>query len=285
LIKVGPSEGKYEEVFSGLAILLLENENARTKNMVGKDARKRERASSMGFGRRLLGVRKKDRLNRLYLYGDAIPELGTLNTGYGLDDWYAAFLRENSDKTPDIIFERAQKYQDMYCGTRKPLHKEELRTAGGGLLQWEDAICPESKTDGTRECKISMQPELELHFKNILDYAAVNAPVYSKGEKTKPAREAQALLIDGHTGEILANAYYNIESEDKIFAPRFPKFKKWGDYVLDLDYARTQNNKTLKNFGCRLDDLKKEQKERKRLRSKRRARNISQPRKKKFLRV
>jgi hypothetical protein len=154
---------------------------------------------------------------RHYVYGGLVPELGWVNPydgglSLGLDGWvHVATLEHNAHLLSKPALE-----PETACGTLKPQADN------------YESICAPSKLDGVLECRVALQPELEIRLRHLLELASQAPELFPKPASGRPARLAQraeVALLAGDTGEILARADFVPGRASTAYAPRTPEIE------------------------------------------------------------
>ncbi|MGN6109290.1 MAG: hypothetical protein ACTHU0_29555 [Kofleriaceae bacterium] len=145
-----------------------------------------------------------DRARRAYPYGAALAELGWVNPydvdrSLGLDGWiHAAHAR------PDA----APPAAPAMCGTLSPPTAPRER------------VCAPNPHDGVLECRVSLQPELALSLRRIIDGVLAD-PKPHTGRAVHPVR-ASYVVMRGDTGELLAQGNVVPGRPALAYAPTSP---------------------------------------------------------------
>ncbi len=146
-------------------------------------------------------TRVGDRARRAYPYGAALAELGWVNPfdvdhSLGLDGWiHAAQARPASSP--------------VACGTLAPPAVP------------RDRVCSPSPLDGVTECRVTLQPELSLSLRRIID-DMIARPAPHTGRDVSPVRAAY-VAIRGDTGELLAQGNVVPGRPALAYAPEAPE--------------------------------------------------------------
>lgn len=171
---------------------------------------------------------------RYYVYGGALPEVGWATARLGLDGWVkagaAAYRKPPRDDTHDKAADdqnEASRYQTFvanYCGTRRPLFASNSPAASAFA-----SVCRESPTDAVLECRTSLQPELAIRLRHLLQLIALDPGIlyeHPPSDLKLPLRSSFALLR-GDTGEILAQGDFVPGRESTAYAPRTSAIEKY----------------------------------------------------------
>ena len=179
------------------------------------------------------GGRRRD-----YVFGGLIPELGWLNPSsvgqsLGLDGWARAALSRRAD--PFGPTTRATPTDDpdaefvvRACGRRDPI------TPGtGGEADAFRRVCAASRLDNVMECRVGIQPELELELRHLLEVVTLDPKVVMDGQN--PAIASSFALIRGDSGEIVAQANFVPGRQTSAYAPGSAAIEK---YLIDAREQR-----------------------------------------------
>ena len=154
---------------------------------------------------------------RHYVYGGLVPELGWVNPydgglSLGLDGWvHVAALEHNAHLLSKPALEG-----EAACGTLRPPPEK------------YESVCAPSPLDGVLECRVALQPELEIRLRHLLELASQAPELFPKPASGRPARlaeRAEAALLAGDTGEILARADFVPGRASTAYAPRTPEIE------------------------------------------------------------
>ncbi len=149
---------------------------------------------------------------RFYLYGNLLPEVGWVNrfrerSSVGLDGWVRVAASE---------YAGADSPSAGMCGTLSPPSVE------------LDRVCAQSPVDGVLECRVALQPELEIRLAHLTELIALD-PVGFAGRRDKrwsaPVRAAYT-LIRGDTGELVAQSQFVPGRESSAYAPATPELEQ-----------------------------------------------------------
>src|SRR5262249_10398412 len=151
----------------------------------------------------------------------------------GLDGWtsVAAASYERgatlSTQTAGLPSPHAR-FADAYCGTLDP---PVPAATGSDVDKAFGRVCAPSPLDGVLECRVSLQPELEIRLRHILELTSLRPELVST-KKFHPAVASSFALLRGDTGEILAQGTFVPGRESTAYAPATPSLEKY------LIYAR-----------------------------------------------
>jgi hypothetical protein len=155
---------------------------------------------------------------RHYIYGGLVPELGWVNPyaaslSLGLDGWVRVAAHEHAAR----VLPKSAPEPAPTCGTLKPVPDD------------YGAVCAPSPLDGVLECRVTLQPELEIRMRHLLELASQAPELFPRGKSGRvgrPAQRAEAALLAGDSGEILARAEFVPGRESTAYAPRTPEIEQ-----------------------------------------------------------
>ena len=154
----------------------------------------------------LLADRVGDR--RHYVYAGALPELGWVNRfdlrrSLGLDGWVHAAVTATEPPEP------------IECGTLAPPRDTAAVPA---------TVCAPSDADGVLECRVAIDPQLELRLRHLTELLALDPRPLAK--EASPATRAAFVLLRGDTGEILAAGDFVPGRASPVYAPGTPAIER-----------------------------------------------------------
>jgi hypothetical protein len=172
---------------------------------------------------------------RHYVYGGLLPELGWINPyagrmSVGLDGWIRAALTEYErpgtlqadDPAAAGIGWLDGSVRTPYCGTlAAPVALGPPVAEPGHAAPY--SVCARSPLDGVIECRVSVQPELSVQLRHLLELVALDAARF--GRFLPPTRAAFALLR-GDTGEVLAQGDFVPGRASSAYAPTTPALEQ-----------------------------------------------------------
>ncbi|MCE9575606.1 MAG: hypothetical protein K8W52_20815 [Deltaproteobacteria bacterium] len=171
---------------------------------------------------------------RRYVYGGDLPELGWIDPyraagSLGLDGWVHAAVAEE----PSAILAPAPS---------SPTPTPPSTPSSSPTPSWTDAAlarpycgtlappptpspCAPSATDGVIECRVTVQPELELQLRNLTELIAADPTAWA-GKGIPPTRAA-FLVERGDTGAILASGEVVPGRASSAFSPGNPGLDRY----------------------------------------------------------
>jgi hypothetical protein len=181
---------------------------------------------------------------RHYTYGGLLPELGWVNPyqprlSLGLDGWVHVAVAEHAAATaladlaggaarPDDTSGALASFQEAACGTLRPFGSE-APPAEAARRTW-GRVCARSPLDGVLECQVSLQPELEIRLRHLLELASLEPekfPPLLSGRSARPPARAEFALLAGNTGEILARGDFVAGRQSTAYAPASPALTQY----------------------------------------------------------
>ncbi len=190
---------------------------------------------------------------RFYVYGSLLPELGW-STGYqwlGLDGWIKKavsdftvapiqFTDDPDEKqltlqmAADKMLEQRKKFQSDFCGTLEP--PVEPVSATEDPYRQLEPVCTRSRLDGVLECRVSVQPELELQLRHMLELTSQRPEIMPYSGQ--PSIRSALALLRGDTGEIVAQSAFVPGRESSVLAPRTARLEQ--QLIKELETKRIQ---------------------------------------------
>ncbi|WP_224365502.1 MFS transporter [Hyalangium versicolor] len=184
---------------------------------------------------------------RAYVYGGLVPELGWSGSGsahaLGLDGWIQTALLEHNrsldwlvkpESDKDNSIQETSRFINQYCGLLAPLRPDKA----------SPAVCTANDDDGVLECRVTIQPELEIRLRHLLEMVSLS-PSALQGD-AHPALSASFALLHGGTGAIVAQGEFVPGRESTVYAPRTPPIESRLRELLD-DYDPVQKTRTPKD--------------------------------------
>lgn len=171
------------------------------------------------------------RRKRHYVYGGFLPELGWTNPfaahkSLGLEGW----LREAASRYERDTRRLSSAYDEFmteYCP-----HLDDPTPAS--LTEHErrfSHVCRESGLDDVLECRVSVQPELQMTMRHLLELASQRpqqvAPSSKRQTPWRAALTSSFALIRADTSEIVAHAHYVPGRESSAYAPHTDKLERY----------------------------------------------------------
>ncbi|HVV88031.1 MAG TPA: hypothetical protein VHE35_33550, partial [Kofleriaceae bacterium] len=162
---------------------------------------------------------------RHYVFGDDLPELGWATAdpsmSLGLDGWVQAALAEvERGASPDASHWHEGAQTHATCGTLAPPAPP---IGADGL---DPDVCTRSPFDGVLECRVSLQPELEIALRHLTELIAMDPRSWTPVGDAAPATEAQYVLLRGDTGELVAQGEFVPGRASSAYAPATPELEQ-----------------------------------------------------------
>ena len=204
---------------------------------------------------RTLGAARR----RHYVLGGDLPELGWSSVdpsmSLGLDGWVQVALDQIQQTRLDGsaaggASPATREPGAGLCGTLRPpagLGGPETSPESGGRtldVGLNPQVCARSTYDGVIECRISIQPELEIALRNLTELISARPAEWLTldgvaADKSVPATEGQFMLLRGDTGEIVAQGEFVPGRTSSAFAPATPEIEQHLMRVLENRDPRT----------------------------------------------